>query len=283
VSWLLRRAVEVRGLLDAHQQDRQLWERLGVGDGELARWEQVARRLRVPFHDGVLSQFEGWERLEELDWDAYRRRYGNIGRLDLILKAEGDTTNRYKLAKQADVLMLFYLLSADELEGLLDHLGYRLDRTMIPATVDYYLARTAHGSTLSRLVHAWVLARADRPRSWRLFRESLAADLDDTQGGTTREGIHLGAMGGSVDLPQRCYSGLEVRRDTLWLDPRLPDELRSLAFDVAYRGHSLAVTITHDRLSVTARPCAAHPIRASLAGRVAEIAPGQTVQVALAR
>src|SRR5690606_4924733 len=132
--------------------------------------------------DGVVSQFAGYEELDELDWDRYRRTYGNIGRLDLILEAEGDTTNRYKLAKQADVLMLVYLLGPDELIALLGRLGYELSPEALNRTVDYYLARTAHGSTLSRVVHASVLARLDRPGSWDIFRDALAADLDDTQG-----------------------------------------------------------------------------------------------------
>ncbi len=71
-----------------------------------------SRKLFVPFHDdGVISQFEGYEQLEELDWDAYRAKYGDVQRLDRILEAEGDSVNRYKASKQADVLMLFYLLS----------------------------------------------------------------------------------------------------------------------------------------------------------------------------
>jgi hypothetical protein len=37
-------------------------------------------------------------------------RYGNIQRLDLILEAENDSANRYKVSKQADVLMLFLSL-----------------------------------------------------------------------------------------------------------------------------------------------------------------------------
>jgi hypothetical protein len=60
----------------------------------------------VPFHgDVIISQFEGYEQLAELDWDGYPRRYGNIQRLDLILEAENDSANRYKASKQADVLM----------------------------------------------------------------------------------------------------------------------------------------------------------------------------------
>jgi trehalose/maltose hydrolase-like predicted phosphorylase len=62
----------------------------------------------VPFHDdGIISQFEGYADLQELDWDAYRAKYGNIQRLDRILHAEGADPNRYKVTKQADTVMLF--------------------------------------------------------------------------------------------------------------------------------------------------------------------------------
>jgi alpha,alpha-trehalase len=44
----------------------------------------------------VLSQFEGYERLEEFAWQGYAKKYGDIHRLDRILEAEGDTVNRYK-------------------------------------------------------------------------------------------------------------------------------------------------------------------------------------------
>lgn len=67
----------------------------------------------------------------------------------------------------------------------------------IPKNVDYYLARTSHGSTLSQAVHSWVLARSDRPRSWHLFQQAIDSDIDDIQGGTTPEGIHVGAMAGN--------------------------------------------------------------------------------------
>ena len=115
----------------------------------------------MPFHDdGIISQFEGYGTLRELDWPGYRSRYGNIQRLDLILEAENDSPNRYKLSKQADVVMLFYLFSSEELGELFTRLGYPLDRDTIPKTIIYYAARTSHGSTLCRVVYSWVLARS---------------------------------------------------------------------------------------------------------------------------
>ena len=36
----------------------------------------------------MISQFDGYEQLAEFDWDSYRSRYDDIGRLDLILTAQ---------------------------------------------------------------------------------------------------------------------------------------------------------------------------------------------------
>jgi len=66
------------------------------------------------------SQFEEYDRLEEFDWQRYRKKYGDIQRLDRILQAENDTPNRYKVSKQADVLMLF---SLEEIYRLFRQLG----------------------------------------------------------------------------------------------------------------------------------------------------------------
>jgi alpha,alpha-trehalase len=275
VAWLLCRALETLQLLPGHRR-AELQEWLGLWQEEVDRWEKMSRKLRVPFHDGdIISQFEGYERLQELDWDGLRRRHGDIRRLDRILEAEGDTVNRYKASKQADVLMLFYLLSADELLALLDRLGCPLQPASIPRNVDYYLRRTSHGSTLSGVVHAWVLARSDRLGSWRFFTEALASDVHDVQGGTTAEGIHLGAMAGTVDLVQRCYTGLETREDVLWLSPCLPEGLDGLDFAVRYRGHwGIHLQVTPAALRVLVAGSDATPLKVGSKGEVVEIEPG---------
>jgi len=82
--------------------------------------------------------------------------------------------------------MLFYLLSPGELAELFDRLGYPFDPERgVPRNVDYYLARTSEGSTLSGVVYSWVLARLARGRSWERLMASLEIDVADTQGGTT--------------------------------------------------------------------------------------------------
>lgn len=250
-AWCLR--IAERALDELSEARRtELLETLGLDDVDRRRWAQVAAQLRVPFHDDghIISQFEGYAALQELDWDAYRARHGDIHRLDLVLEAEADSPNHYKASKQADTLMLFYLFRADDLVALLAAMGYAFDPAWIPENVAYYLRRTSHGSTLSRVVHAWGLARSDRAHSYRVCQEALRSDVDDIQGGTTPEGIHLGAMAGAVDLIKRAYTGAVMREGTLWLEPRLPDALAELRTRFRVRGAWLDVYITHHTIEV---------------------------------
>ncbi|WP_189711249.1 glycoside hydrolase family 65 protein [Streptomyces anandii] len=280
-AWVLVRALEVMRALPEPRR-RELAERTGLDGGELEQWEDVSRTLYVPFHDGVVSQFEGYGALAELDWAGYRRRYDDIRRLDRILEAEGDTVNRYKASKQADVLMLGYLFAPAELASLFSRLGHRLDDEIWRRTVDHYLDRTSHGSTLSGLVHGWVLARARRAETWTFVQEALRGDIADLQGGTTGEGIHLGAMAGTLDLVQRGLTGLETREGALWLDPVPLPELSSYGFAIRYRGHwGVRLRLEHGRMEIAVPDSDRSPIDVRLPGRAVCVPPGRTCRLLL--
>jgi alpha,alpha-trehalase len=178
------------------------------------------------------------------------------------------------VSKQADVLMLLYLLAQDELRSLLAHLGYQVSDEQLARTVDYYLARTSHGSTLSSVVTAWILARYAPHKAWQFLQQALQSDVADVQGGTTAEGIHLGAMAGTVDLVMRCMTGMRARGQLLRFDPALPTEIKQLRFSVHYRGHRLELLFSDDRLEVTSRPGTATPITVSVREQTAELGPG---------
>ncbi|MFD8154906.1 MULTISPECIES: glycoside hydrolase family 65 protein [unclassified Streptomyces] len=281
-AWVIARTLEVLRDLPEPRR-RELLERVALEDGELERWEAVSRALHVPFHDEVISQFDGYGELAELDWDGYRKRYDDIRRLDRILEAEGDTVNRYKASKQADVLMLGYLFSPGELQGLFQRLGIRLDGETWSRTVDYYLARTSHGSTLSGLVHGWILARARRSEAWSFCQEALRGDVADLQGGTTGEGIHLGAMAGTLDLVQRGLTGLETRQGALWLDPVPLPELSSYGFSLQYQGHwGVKVRLESGRLEIAVPASSGAPIDVRLPDRAVGVGPGETSHLLLA-
>jgi trehalose/maltose hydrolase-like predicted phosphorylase len=172
--------------------------------------------------------------------------------------------------------MLFYLLSAEELGALFARLGYPFDHETIPRNVSYYTSRSSDGSTLSRVVNAWVLARSDRARSLRYFARALQSDVADIQGGTTAEGIHLGAMAGTVDIVQRAWTGLEIKDNVLWLNPELPQDIAHLKLRMRYRGHSIDLLIEHDVLTVRLHGGAAAPISLCVGGESFELSSGVT-------
>jgi alpha,alpha-trehalase len=111
-----------------------------------------------------------------------------------------------------------------------------------------------------------------------VFTEALVTDVADIQGGTTAEGIHLGAMAGSADVLQRCYTGLELRGDVLWLRPRLPKPLRRLRVFVRYRGQSLTVELERDTVEVRAMHCVAPSIRVAVDGEIHDIRASETTR-----
>jgi len=279
--WVLCRALDVLSQLSDVRRT-ELGERLDISQEEIARWEDISHRMYIPIgDDGIINQFEGYDRLQELDWGAYRARYGNIQRLDLILEAENDSPNRYKVSKQADVLMLFYLFSAEELGELFARLDYPFEYETIPRNVAYYATRSSHGSTLSRVAYAWVLARSDRPSAMRYFAEGLQSDVADIQQGTTSEGVHLGAMAGTVDLVQRVSTGIEVKGDVLRLNPQLPKEIEYLDMHIRYRGHSIDLHLDCDSVTLRGHNDDAPPISLLVDGEIYEFTSGTTREIQL--
>ena len=275
VAWICDIAAHLLELLP-EPRAKSVRAQLELRDEEIARWKDMSRKMFVPFHDGIISQFEGYEHLEELDWDAYRAKYGDIQRLDRILKAEGDTPDRYKLAKQADAVMLFFLFSDEELKRVVERLGYEFPDDSAARTIEYYDRRTSHGSTLSYITHAGVLARFDPDASWDRFKVALSSDVTDIQGGTTREGIHMGVMSGTVDLIQRFYAGMRVTDRMLVLDPNLPAAVDGFAFNMIYLRSPLTVTIMRDRVTVKHRDGVidSTPVCVRVAGEVRQVEVG---------
>jgi trehalose/maltose hydrolase-like predicted phosphorylase len=204
--------------------------------------------------DGVISQFAGYMELKELDWDAYRAKHGNIGRLDRILKAEGDSPDRYKLSKQADTLMTYYLLSPGQVKHILELMGYQVgdELELMEKNYEYYVRRTSHGSTLSFIVHSGILKYLGSHRNdmWRWFLTALESDIHDIQGGTTEEGIHTGVMGGTLDLVMKSFAGISVYKDAVEIDPNLPLHWRRLGLKVTHRRNWFELDITPEAVRV---------------------------------
>jgi trehalose/maltose hydrolase-like predicted phosphorylase len=128
-------------------------------------------------------------------------------------------------------------------------------------------------------VHSWVSARGNRDQAMRYFAEVLKSDISDVQHGSTAEGVHLAAMAGSVDLLQRCFTGLETRGDRLVLGPMWPKAQGQLTCSLWYRGHRLHLVISGREADVTADPTGAPAIEVECRGHVQRLASGQSIHI----
>ena len=105
------------------------------------------------------------------------------------------------------------------------------------------------------------------------------SDVANIRGSTTAEGIHLAAMAGSVDVLQRCFAGVEIRGETLRLNPNWPEELGVLEFTMRYRGHIRTLRITGKQIRVSADPGVQPPILVCCGDEITELGPGEAVEM----
>lgn len=237
VSWAFERAFDLLNKMNSSARN-VLREKIQLTDAELDHWREIGQQLYISLsEDGILEQFDGYFELEELDWEYYQNKYDNIHRMDRILKAEGKSPDAYKVAKQADTLMAFYVLSEGEIINLLRKKGYEPPEDLLRRNFYYYLNRTSHGSTLSRLVHAYLAHEiGDGDLCWKFYIEALKSDFIDIQGGTTREGIHAGVMAGTVLFALRAFAGMRWDGEYLHINPSLPNTWRGLKFNLSFKG-----------------------------------------------
>jgi len=158
---------------------------------------------------------------------------------------------------------------------LFKRLDYDYREDTAARNIAYYDRRTSHGSTLSFITYAGALAALDPESSWERFLVALRSDAEDIQGGTTREGIHMGVMSGTIDLMQRAYPGTELRDGILRFRPRLPVEVEEVSFRVQFQRTPLLVRLDRHQLTLSVhREGAGGPIRVGVGDEVHELCPG---------
>ncbi|MBZ0165209.1 MAG: hypothetical protein K8I00_00280 [Candidatus Omnitrophica bacterium] len=254
--WVIEKALWILNeMMEAEDRDALLLK-ANVQEKDLMRWRDITEKMMVPIDkNGIIHQFEGYMDLKELDWEDYRARYDNIHRIDRILKAEGLSPDSFKVSKQADTLMLFFVLNFQEVQTIFKRLGYTITKPIVKKNFDYYFERTSHGSTLSMVVHAHIAGMlGDHDIALSAFLDALRSDIYDTQGGTTQEGIHSGVMASSIDLFLKSFVGLTLSDNYISLNPRLPAHWNKVKFSVRFKNMWFHVNIFREKLVVTAKP-----------------------------
>ncbi|MFC3126040.1 hypothetical protein ACFOD4_13305 [Pseudoroseomonas globiformis] len=121
---------------------------LSLRQAEVAHWQHVARGLRLAFaNEGTLLPFEGFDRLRPLDLQAMAEKHAGQ-RLDWVLECQGEGTNGYQVLKQADTMMLPFLLPRRELSEALAAMGHAMTEEQGRRTAEHDLTRTTHDSSM---------------------------------------------------------------------------------------------------------------------------------------
>ena len=250
-AWLLGKTLEMWEKINKQSRD-QLIEKLDLKTEELSTWQDITNKINIIIDEqGILAQFDGYFKLKELDWPAYKEKYDNICRMDRILKAEGKSPDDYKVAKQADTLMTFYNFDQETVDGIFSSLGLNLPEDYLEKNLAYYLQRTSHGSTLSKIVHSRLANMIrDKELSWKLYHDALTSDYQDIQGDTTGEGIHAGVMAGTILVAIQSFAGLQITDGGIKLKPNLPRHWRKMEFKIMFRGDEYRCYVTKERVEI---------------------------------
>ena len=269
-AWTLR---EVLQLLEQVPQGRDASHE--VSGEERQRWNHISRRLRLCFtSDDLVAQFEGVERLEQLDPNSLGE-----GSADWELEAQGLDINHFQIFKQADFATLLYIFPVEDVQALLHRLGYEVSAGHLHRTVDYYRSRTSHGSSLSEVTYAAALSAFDLDSSYKIWDKALAPDLDLKNAQSTAEGLHLGAMAAGLNVLQRHYLGLTIRPDGLEFDPHLPGNLSPVAFGFQYRRGRYRLKWDGTTLCLRSHPDNRGDLTVSMRGDHQQLAAGQSLIV----
>ncbi len=279
-SWAFTTAIKI--IADLPEKDKDLvFKKINLSEKEINTWRSIKDKLNLEIsEEGIVSQFNGYFGLKELDWQYYNDKYGDIHRLDRILKSEDKSPDEYKLSKQADFLMTFYNLPEKEVSNIITNLGYKIPDDYLTKNFDYYIARTSHGSTLSRLVHASIAYQVNKnDLGWKLFMEALESDYVDIQGGTTGEGIHCGVMAGTSYTVLNTFAGLDLSNDYPGLCPNLPSHWEGLKFNFSFRKTDYQVSISNKNIEIIGKNDTKKKIKIHICGQIHDLPNNKSVEI----
>jgi len=206
----------------------------------LASAERFLARLWLPEanEQGVIPQDDSFFAKPAIDLGPYKAR---AGKQTILLDFSRAEVNEMQILKQADVVMLQYLLPE------------RFDRAQCAASLAYYEPRTIHDSSLSKTIHGIVAARCgDIPTAYRFWQEGTLIDLGEDPH-SSDDGIHAAATGAIWSGAVQAFAGLSVQHGELHLAPALPDAWRRLRFPLSWRGVDLTVDIDGETVTLGAR------------------------------
>jgi len=185
--------------------------------------------------DGVIPQDDSFLAKPVIDLSRYKAQ---AGKQTILLDYSRAEVNEMQILKQADVVMLNYLLPE------------RFTPQQCAANLAFYEPRTIHDSSLSKAIHGIVTARCgDTEGAYSFWRDGIAIDLGDDPH-SSDDGIHAAATGAIWSGVIQGFAGLQIVEGELHLAPRIPTHWQKLTFPLRWRNARMHFTFENAVLTI---------------------------------
>ena len=241
-SWNMEYAYDLYHELKEKQPEliKQVIHKVRFDNGELENWKKISSNIYVPLSSkkGIIEQFEDYFKKKEVVIKSYNDYF--MPEAPKHISYSG--FNRTKFIKQADTLLLFYLLpekfSDDEKIN----------------NYNYYIKRTLHQSSLSHSMHALLAAEfSDYLRAYALFLFAAQVDLKNLHNNTDG-GMHMASAGGIWQAAIFGFAGIGFADNKITINPRLPAHWKLMQFNIFWRKHLLKLAVGNKNVKVTFYP-----------------------------
>lgn len=200
-------------------------------------WQEKVDRfyLPQPNEQGVLPQDDTYLEKKIIDLTKYKE-HPQVG--TLFHEYNLEQVNNMQVSKQADVLLLLFLL---------EDLFPREEKLI---NWNYYEPKTLHDSSLSLSTHAILAADLGKLElSYELFNKAMNIDMGENML-SSNEGIHSASLGGIWQMVVFGYGGVRCLNGQLRIEPHLPEEWEQVGFGIVWRGNPLQITVKKEQLTV---------------------------------
>ncbi len=196
--------------------------------------------IRVPDENGLIEQFDGYFKREDVSVDTVRSRL--LDPKEYWGGAYGVASDTQVL-KQADVVAMLSIFKDD----------YSTD--IMKKNWEYYEPRTEHGSSLSACMYSLVACNIGEPDSaYKFFMKSAAADLNEGakqwMGLIYIGGTHPASEGGAWIVAINGFAGISIEEGKLICNPKLPKKWKSMKFKLMFKNKLYEIKATCDGASV---------------------------------
>ena len=237
--WHLQKAMEYAAQLEAEKPElyAALDAKLGLADLR-PQWEEKVDKifLTQPNENNVLPQDSTYLTLKDIDLSKYKQQ-AHVG--GIMKDYNQDQITKIQVSKQADVLVLFYLM-----EDL-------FPKEVKLASWDYYEPRCLHDSSLSLSTHSVLASDIGNPElGYEMFRKACLIDLDNANPHSSDAGIHAASYGGLWQCVVYGFGGLRMLGGKLRISPNMPKAWNKLHYTILWKGQKLSVTATGDSVEI---------------------------------